>query len=526
MILKERNYQYLVILIIAIYAFFINWISANVGAMPIDTFGFLDTGYSILKNKLPIRDFWIFTGITVDYLEALFLLIFGNYWSSHVTHASIINIIASLSFYFFLNEINLKKSFSFFYSISFATLCYPVSGTPFAYLHSYILSIILIFLLFVGIKNKSNLIWFIIPIISFLAFLSMQTPSAYIILLAIFFSIYYFVKEKKIDNIKFAIFGSITSLILFFLYLIITNTPFKSFLYQYILFPLTIGEGRITSGNAAYVSLIDQLNFKTLIGNFKFIHIFFFPLIIATITIFIKKKKSDIKVLNLLIILSTLIFLFNQLVTANQIYIFSLIPILASILHLNILQQKYSPKLIFVIFIILIFATAKFHFRYNVDRKFHDLEKVNKSLALNAELISKNLKNLKWITPHYKNPKEEIDVIKKALDVLENDKRSKSLITHYQFFSTILDQDLNIFNRWYLWDNNTHPTESHKYFNFYKNMVNENIEKNNIKVIYLLGSEKEILFVNVKNYFTDKCFKSTTLVKDKFSMHEIINCKK
>ena len=100
MILKERNYQYLVILIIAIYAFFINWISANVGAMPIDTFGFLDTGYSILKNKLPIRDFWIFTGITVDYLEALFLLIFGNYWSSHVTHASIINIIASLSFYF------------------------------------------------------------------------------------------------------------------------------------------------------------------------------------------------------------------------------------------------------------------------------------------------------------------------------------------------------------------------------------------------------------------------------------------
>jgi hypothetical protein len=197
MILKERNYQYLVILIIAIYAFFINWISANVGAMPIDTFGFLDTGYSILKNKLPIRDFWIFTGITVDYLEALFLLIFGNYWSSHVTHASIINIIVSLSFYFFLNEINLKKSFSFFYSISFATLCYPVSGTPFAYLHSYILSIILIFLLYVGIKNKSNLIWFIIPIISFLAFLSMQTPSAYIILLVIFFSIYYFVKEKK-----------------------------------------------------------------------------------------------------------------------------------------------------------------------------------------------------------------------------------------------------------------------------------------------------------------------------------------
>ena len=43
------------------------------------------------------------------------------------------------------------------------------------------------------------------------------------------------------------------------------------------------------------------------------------------------------------LVLSVLVFLFNQLVTANQIYIFSLIPILASILHLNIskIKSKY-----------------------------------------------------------------------------------------------------------------------------------------------------------------------------------------
>ena len=75
--LNTRNYEYLAISIIVIYAFFINWMSANVGAMPIDTFGFFDTGFSILKNKLPVRDFWIFTGLVVDYLEALFLFIFG-----------------------------------------------------------------------------------------------------------------------------------------------------------------------------------------------------------------------------------------------------------------------------------------------------------------------------------------------------------------------------------------------------------------------------------------------------------------
>ena len=44
-----------------------------------------------------------------------------------------------------------------------------------------------------------------------------------------------------------------------------------------------------------------------------------------------------------------------------------------------------------------------------------------------------------------------------------------------------------------------------------------------IKVIYLLGAE--IQFEKVKDYFTDTCFKSTKVVEDKLSYHEIINCK-
>ena len=51
------------------------------------------------------------------------------------------------------------------------------------------------------------------------------------------------------------------------------------------------------------------------------------------------------------------------------------------------------------------------------------------------------------------------------------------LLTHYQFVGTFLKKDVNIMNRWYLWDNNTHPTEKHKYFNQYKNFINKNIEK-------------------------------------------------
>ena len=92
--------------------------------------------------------------------------------------------------------------------------------------------------------------------------------------------------------------------------------------------------------------------------------------------------------------------------------------------------------------------------------------------------------------------------------------------------STILDKQLNILNRWYLWDNNTHPTENHKYFESYKKLINKNIIENKVKVIYLLGGENEILFDNVKNYFTEVCFESKTIIQKKFSLHKIVNCKK
>ena len=109
---------------------------------------------------------------------------------------------------------------------------------------------------------------------------------------------------------------------------------------------------------------------------------------------------------------------------------------------------------------------------------------------------------------------------------MKSDTRKKILVTHYQFFSLILDEDLNILNRWYLWNNNTHPTENHKYYEFYKKMVNENVKKNSIEVIYLLGSDKEMNFKYIVNYFDGVCFKNNIVVENKFSYHEIKSCKK
>tara|TARA_B100000029_G_scaffold410018_1_gene411768 strand:+ start:7558 stop:9177 length:1620 start_codon:yes stop_codon:yes gene_type:complete len=524
MMFTKAGFNYLSVLFITIYAFLINWISANIGVMPIDTFAFFDTGFSILKNKLPIRDFWIFTGIVVDYFQAFFFWIFGENWSSYVLHASFINIIGSLSFYFFLNNFKLDKKYSLVYTISFATLCYPVSGTPFAYIHAYIFSLISIFLMCTAIKNKNSLSWFVIPVISFFAFFSMQTPSVYIFLIIVLFSANFFLNQKDFKNFKMFIYGGACSVLFLIFFLFLSKTPIENLLYQYFLFPLTIGGERLGSDTEAYVTLSSQLNFNRIFGDFKFIHIFYIPLIILTINSFWKKEKNLLRFINLIIIFSVLAFLFNQLVTANQIYIFSLVPIIASILHLNIKEIKINRFFTYFIILVLCFVTIKFHLRYNIDRKFHDLENIDKTIAVDAGMISKKMKNLKWITP-YSEPKKEIEIIKNAIDVIKSDERKKVLITHYQFFSLVLNEDLNLLNRWYLWSNDTHPTESHKYFNFYKKMIDKSVEKNNIEVIYLLGQENEILFKHVKNYFTEKCFESRTLIDTKFSSHKIIDCK-
>ena len=160
--------------------------------------------------------------------------------------------------------------------------------------------------------------------------------------------IFYFYKEKNLQNLKFFLLGSTSSIILFLFFLFITKTPIIDFIYQYLLFPLTIGEGRITSKDVAYISLVDQINFKRLIGEFKFIHIFFIPLIFLTFK-YVKKNNKHLNILNITIIFSVFAFLFNQLITANQIYIFSLIPILAAIVHINFVSLKIDTRIFYII---------------------------------------------------------------------------------------------------------------------------------------------------------------------------------
>ena len=532
MFLDSKIIKYTLILFLIIFSISINFYYGNIGAQPIDSFAFLDTGYSILKNKHPIKDYWIISGPFIDYVQAIFFKLFGVNWASYVFHASIFNLLIAASLFVTLVKHNLNFFFSFIYSTSVSILCYPVIGTPFSYQHSFILSLISIFVFSVAIKSKSSLLWFLLPIIMVLSFLSQQTPAGYINLLLIIFTIIYFAIEKNKNDIFLFFLGSLSICLYIFLHLLIIKIPFSSFVEQIFLFPLTIGESRIVGSEEAYVAanLFKKFTFRGVFGHFKFIHLFILSLIFVLILNLKNKEtllnlKKDI-LISILLIFSSFFYVFHQLITANQTFIFSLIPILAGFFHYQL--KIYIPKkkyLNFFILIAVVLITFKYHNVYNVKRKFIDLQNVNLSKAVDGSLIDKKFKGLKWITLRHKDPIREINLIKDTLQKIKNDKRKKMVITHYQFFSFLLEEDLNIPNRWYFLGNNTFPLINHKHFEIYKKHFNKNLQKNNIEVIYIVESAQgEIKIEIFKSYLDDICFDSF-YENEITSSHEINACK-
>ena len=531
MIINSKNIKIVLFLLLCAFSILINNFYGNIGIFPIDSLGFFDTAYSILLDKHPFKDFWIFSGPLVDYIQAVFFKLFGLKWSSYILHASIFNLIITVFVFFTLNKHGLNVYVSFFYSLLFATLCYPIAGTPFSYQHSFILSLISLLTLTLAIKTKSNLYWFLLPIFMVLAFLSMQVPSSYINLIIIIFGIFYFAKNFDKKNFYYFIFGCLFTLFLLILYFTIFKIPLKDFIVQYILFPLTIGGERYAGTDSAFVSIYSKFTFRSIIHHFKFIHIFIILLIVITFFNYFKKSKfiltSEEIIINLILILSSLTFIFHQLITANQTYIFSLIPLLGGFVHIY-LQKHYSKNKIAQLFVLLlvVFSSVKYHKEYNSKRKFMDLQHVNLTKALDASLIDQKLNKLKWITPYYpKNPTKEIELLKSTIQILKNEKRKKMVITHYQFFSLILEQDLNIPNRWSLYHPNIYPIKNNKYVKYYKDFFNKNLKSNEIEVIYIIKSkpDENIKIEQFKILLDNICFK-TEVMNELLSIHEMQSC--
>ena len=162
--------------------------------------------------------------------------------------------------------------------------------------------------------------------------------------------------------------------------------------------------------------------------------------------------------------------------------------ILTFLVNLKLLKFNF---VLLILLSICLFATIKYHIRFNENRKFHELNYVDFDLSSEAKEIDKKFKGLKWITPQYKNKsKEEISLINEVKLYFLNDKRSKMVITKYSFFSTILDEKVFSPSRWYVSDGSAYPLKSNKYFVSYKNLFLNTIKKNNIKVIYTIYPQK------------------------------------
>jgi len=505
------------IIILVLFSLIINQYYGNKGIFPVDSFAHFDTGYRILLNEYPFKNYWIVSGPLVDYLQSVFFYLFGVNWQIYVLHASVFNAILSLSTFFILKNLRLNIYFSFIYALFFSVLAYPISGTPFVDLHSAFFSLLGVYSLILGIKTEKKIYWILLPIFFIFAFLSKQVPSSYAIISASIVLIFFSYFMKKYYWIKYSFISSILTIFLLLFLGKIQEISLSSFLEQYILYPQTIGGDRVKN----FV-----FTFGSVVNHFKFIYIAIIPLAFINIKKFFSEKnyfkdKNFYYFLILLFFTGSLIF--HQLLTRNQTFIFFLIPILFAFSHISLgLIKVKSRNLITIIFILIcFFATAKYHVRFNENRKFHELNYVDFKFSADAAKIDKKFKGLKWITPEHKNSSnEEIDIVNSIKNHLINDNRKKMLMTNYSFFSTILNEKLYSPSRWYIFDGTDYPLKENKYYDSYKNLLIKVIKDNKIKVIYTVYPAESSL---VYTYLDQNCFEEIKISKV-LSSHEIKNC--
>tara|TARA_B100000029_G_scaffold224616_1_gene222485 strand:+ start:1791 stop:3356 length:1566 start_codon:yes stop_codon:yes gene_type:complete len=510
------NNNYFFIFAVIIFSFGVNFYYSNIGVMPMDNFVLYNGGYRVLNGYIPFKDYWLVTGPLLDYLNGFFFLILGTSWKSFIIHSSIFNSLIAVSTYFIFLEFKLNKLISFLYTSSFSLLMYPVAGAPFVDHHSTIFVILAFYLLILGIKNNNFFSWFLIPFLICLSFLSKQTPSSYaLIVIFILIVAYIVLNPKKLKSVFFPLlYGAIFALSLLICFFYFTEIPFNNFWMQYVLYAKSIGDQR-------FYNMV--LSFKSVFLQYKYIYV---PLIFLVLYLFILLKNFKKNKENFLVIISiiglSLLLIFHQMVTLNQIYIFFLIPLLTAFVHVFFVPILNKNKiLLYLIIAICVFSVSKYHYRFNEERKFNELQNVDLKKSIDAEAIHSSLAGLKWITMNYpNNPKAEIEALKESMNILQNDQRKKSLITAYQFIApALLIYDFSP-NQWH------HPTVSfpirgQKYFEIYKSFFINNIKRNNIDVVYSIGKvEKEILGLILAN----NCFKTEKKGKIIFSHTIFKNC--
>jgi len=512
MILDKKILLFICYIFLGFFAFFLNYWTGSRGVFPIDTFVHFDSSLRILKQELPIRDFWINSGLFIDFIQAIFFKIFGINWKAYILHSSFFNLLITTFSFKIFTELEIKILPAFILALCVSVLSYPVSGTPFLDLHSAFFSLFALYFLLLFIKKGDYFYIFFSVVILGFAFLSKQVPASYFILFVTFFI---FLNSYQNQNLKLLI-VSFCSLIFFlatlYIYLKITNTGVQDFIFQFFIFPSEIGRNR----HANY-----ELNIKNIFLDFKFIYLFIIPIMLIILKKMMIKNFIKSKEFNyfLLIFFYTSALIYHQIYTKNQIFIFFLIPILCAfflklISNINI-GINYKKHLTYFAIVICIFITLKYHLRFNEQRKFHELSNVKINNAVEVNFKKDFFRGLNWITPNFSNPKDELKIIEEFYLLIKNDKSRKIVITDYSFFSGLLNEKLHSPSRTF--DSISYPKLGSKLYLKYKDFFRNNITKNKIESIYIFYSALEIkdefLEHLVFNYLPEKCYKLQNINK-------------
>ena len=490
------------LLILFIFSILFNQYYGYIGLLPLDSFLIFNSGYDVLNGYFPFKDYWTITGPLLDIIQAFFFKILGVSWFSYVLHASLFNFIIAFGIFHTLNKFGLNINYCLYYSLLTSCLAYPIAGTPFMDHHSMIFSLIGLFSFILAIKTENKLYWFFLPIFLGFAFLSKQTPAAYVGLIIGTLLLIHFFLNFNLKNIFIFFLGIISFLILFFLFFIINEIELTSFIEQYILFPQSLGSSRL--------ELLLPLEFNRIVLRFKLIHLSLLLLVV----IIVKKTFADynyIKKNEFLILLSIVTvsfsFILHQLMTLNAKFIFFIIPILVGFSHIYF--EKYFNNKKYILYALIFLVTSStiyYQFSYNNNRRFMDLREVDVSKALDASTLDKKLNKLKWITKLYpKDPKREISELKKAIEIIKNDNRKKIIVTDYQFISVILE--IYDFSPNKFWHKGVgYPNKGDKYFNLYKEFFIKKLKDNKIEILY---SVKPLYFESnfLNNIVNEKCIK-------------------
>ena len=511
---KLSNFFYFTL--IFIYSILINQYYGNMGLHVLDSTIGLSNGHRLTQDQIPFKDFWVTSGLLTDVIQAQFFKLLGFNWQVYVLHASIFNCLYACSIFYFLKYLKFTNFENLIYCLATATIMYPLAGVVLVDFHSLILSTIAMIIFFYSIKEKNKIFLTIVPSIFFLAFLCKQIPAGYFVICVMFTTLLYCLKNRIIWPLPCLLFGSIVSLIIFFLTIYSFGIDFDKFFRQYINFALTI------FSNSKENSLLDQLKEITKIKYFLLLLLIFFS------HLFLKKdnlKQNYFLEKTTIVTFSVVVFL-QEIFTNNQNVTIGLIPLTIALIsclfkdlenlpktkiliyliiillfgRLIIINNNYfflvlslfliyffNKKIIFTfssLFLILTIILSSFYYEKFVKiRRFNDIFH-NVSNFVNGNKISNKFDGLRWKT-NIVNTKDEIDKIL-YIKNLSNISDRVLIISNLQIFNFLLNKKNNSPTKYWMKDK-SYPSLNNKYREEFEVFFKLKIKKNKISELLVLN---------------------------------------